>query len=381
LGSRADSSISIAEVAKAAGVSTATVSRVLNDFPGVRSETVHQVHMAVEALNYRPQRMRRNNKAGHAPATRQAPRTGHIAAITLGQTRDWLQLPVMGAVVAGIQRAAGEFGLRLLLDDIPDPSKPSSLVQGRHIDGAIVFLTGSMPVTSYDPVLAALRQRVPIVWAMGMEVTAGGVDHITPDNIRIGGIAHNYLVGEGCKHLAFLTTDPSWAFIRLRGQSFLNSAVDADTPATAYLVGNNQLVAQAYGQRVVLAPTLDEVVAQMAASNPRPTGIFVACDRTTAQLYPVLARHGLQVGRDVTLVSCDNEQIRLSALHPRPASIDIGAEEIGFRSVVRLLARLRRPQEGPVVIQVSPRLAFSELPPQSASDLIHESNRQPTAAI
>jgi LacI family transcriptional regulator len=254
-------------------------------------------------------------------------------------------------------------------------------VQGRHIDGAIVFLTGSMPVTSYDPVLAALRQRVPIVWAMGMEVTAGGVDHITPDNIRTGCIAHNYLVGEGCKHLAFLTTDPGWAFIRLRGQAFLNSAVDAANPATAYLVGSSELVAQAYGRRVVLAPTLDQIVAQMVAADPRPTGIFVDCDRTTAQLYPVLARHGLQVGRDVTLVSCDNEQIRLSALHPRPASIDIGAEEIGFRSVVRLLARLRRPHEGPVVIQVSPRLAFSELPPQSATELITESNRQPTAAV
>ena len=374
-------SISIAEVAKAAGVSTATVSRVLNDFPGVRSETVHQVHMAVEALNYRPQRTRRANKTGHPSVGRQAPRTGHIAAITLGQTRDWLQLPIMGAVVAGIQRAAGEFGLRLLLDDIPDPSKPSSLVQGRHIDGAVVFLTGSMPVTSYDPILAALRQRVPIVWAMGMEVTAGGVDHITPDNIRTGCIAHNYLHGEGCKHLAFLTTDPSWAFIRLRGQAFLNSACDAGAPATAYLVGDNDLVAQAYGQRVVLAPTLDQVVARLAAANPRPTGLFVACDRTTAQVYPVLARHGLQVGRDITLISCDNEQIRLSALHPRPASIDIGAEEIGFRSVVRLLARLRRPQEGPIVIQVSPRLAFSELPLQSSTDLMKEPGQHPTAAF
>jgi DNA-binding LacI/PurR family transcriptional regulator len=119
----------------------------------------------------------------------------------------------------------------------------------------------------------------------------------------------------------------------------------------------------------------------MVAANPRPDGLFVACDRTTAELYPVLARHGLQVGRDIKIVSCDNEQIRLSALHPRPASIDIGAEEIGFRSVVRLLARLRRPQEGPIVIQVSPRLAFSELPPHSSSDLMKESGQRPMAAI
>src|SRR5437763_873232 len=97
--------MSIAEVAKAAGVSTATVSRVLNDLPGVRDETVRQVRAAVEALNYTPQRAKRTGRStapGHTP--RQSPRTGNIAVITLGQTRDWLQLPVMAAVVAGIQR-------------------------------------------------------------------------------------------------------------------------------------------------------------------------------------------------------------------------------------------------------------------------------------
>jgi DNA-binding LacI/PurR family transcriptional regulator len=58
----------------------------------------------------------------------------------------------------------------------------------------------------------------------------------------------------------------------------------------------------------------------------------------------------------MAIVSCDNEEIRLGALVPRPASIDIGAEEIGFRAVVRLRARMQRPQGLPLVIQVAPRL-------------------------
>ena len=52
----------------------------------------------------------------------------------------------MASVVAGIQRAAGEFGFRLLLDDVPDPLKHGLLTKKWEIDGAIVFLTGAMPV-------------------------------------------------------------------------------------------------------------------------------------------------------------------------------------------------------------------------------------------
>ncbi len=353
---RSKSAISIAQVAKAAGVSTATVSRVLNDFPGVRSETVHQVRDAVKSLNYRPQRSHSANKSNRPRGSRRSSRTGNIAAITLGQTRDWLELPVMAAVVAGIQRAAMQQGFRLLLDELPDPGKPSSLVQGKQIDGAVVFVTGSMPVASYEPALAVLQQRVPIVWAMGMEITAAGVDHITPDNIRIGNIAYEYLHRQNCREVAFIASDPDWAFIRLRGQAFLNAAHDAGHPGTAYLVCSDDRHAAAYGRQVVTAPDLPELIAHLAAANPRPTGIFSGRDHTTAQLYPLLAHHGIQINRDVTLVSCDNEQIRLSAMHPRPASIDIGSEEIGYRAVQHLVARMRQPDDAPVVVQVAPKL-------------------------
>ena len=112
---------------------------------------------------------------------------------------------------------------------------------------------------------------------------------------------------------------------------------------------------------MVTARNLDELVSAIAGASPRPTGLFVANDATTAQLYSLLGRHGMKVERDVTLVSCDNEQIRLSALHPRPASIDTGAEEVGFRAVVRLMSRMRRPDEPTIVVQVSLALSWAVL--------------------
>jgi DNA-binding LacI/PurR family transcriptional regulator len=72
-----------------------------------------------------------------------------------------------------------------------------------------------------------------------------------------------------------------------------------------------------------------------------------------------LASHGIDVRRDITIISCDNEQIRLSALHPRPASIETGAEEIGFRAVMCLCSRMQRPHDPPLTIQLAPKLALS----------------------
>jgi DNA-binding LacI/PurR family transcriptional regulator len=59
----------------------------------------------------------------------------------------------------------------------------------------------------------------------------------------------------------------------------------------------------------------------------------------------------------VKVISCDNEQSRLSALFPRPASIDLDTDEIGRRAVEQLLKRMSNRQSPPVSIQVVPRLA------------------------
>jgi DNA-binding LacI/PurR family transcriptional regulator len=64
----------------------------------------------------------------------------------------------------------------------------------------------------------------------------------------------------------------------------------------------------------------------------------------------------IEVGRDLRIISCDNEEARLSALHPRPESIDLNGNDIGYRAVVRLVSRLQNPNDGPLSIQIPPRL-------------------------
>lgn len=360
---------SLAAVAKAAGVSAATVSRVLNSIPGVKSETQEKVRAALAAMNYKPLRSRRERPLGTARIPSRFLRTGNIAAITLGTTRNWLvQYPVMAAALAGMQSAADGYGLRMVLHEMPDPTRISSLITDREIDGAVVFITSSLLMGSdYEKPLALLRSHLPVVWALGVGVVSATVDHVTVDNLRIGVMALDYLAGEKCGELAFLTLQPEWTALRLRAHAFLTAAHDKNIPATAYVLCSDPKIAEPYGRHVVTAAEPEQLIARMAAAKPRPTGLFVATDAMAAEAWSMLDRHGFHPGRNLTVISCDNEEVRLSGLFPRPASIDPGSEQIGYRAVIRLVARIQHSTEPPLTILTSPRLVL----PSDATNSAH----------
>src|SRR5262245_11499035 len=115
--------MSVAKIAKVAGVSPATVSRVLNNHPAVRRETVEQVRKVISDFRY------------SLPATRRAARseenriwrTGNIAVLAFGDERAQqrqLRVPVFAAALDGIVRAAREQDLNVIVDDVSDSPEP-----------------------------------------------------------------------------------------------------------------------------------------------------------------------------------------------------------------------------------------------------------------
>ena len=61
-------------------------------------------------------------------------------------------------------------------------------------------------------------------------------------------------------------------------------------------------------------------------------------------------------GKDISVVSCDNQEAMLSLLRPRPASVDLRPDTIGQLAVARLIHRLQFPEEAALQIQVPPAL-------------------------
>lgn len=343
--------VSLVEVAKASGVSVATVSRVLSGFAGVNEETAEQVREAVRKLEYRPLRVRRKE-----PEFKRDPKsTGNLAVVTIGKAGNWLQLPVLAAAVDGIRQATDALGYRLMIGEVQDPARPGALFDNKEVDGALAFASSVYDPRKVAEALRLLHKRLPVVWVMGGAL-AVDVDHVHPDHFRIGQLAYEYLRNKGCREVAYVTTRPRWPLMQVRAHGFTVSAFDAARPTRCYVIDNDPVWAGSYGPGAVTAANPLHLVGHLAAAKPAIDGVFIATDQMTTTLYPLLSRAGLRPGENLTVVSCDNEEARLSGLDPRPATIDVGAHDVGRRAVAQLLARMQHPDLPPVAISVTPRL-------------------------
>jgi LacI family transcriptional regulator len=337
--------VSVTQIAARAGVSIATVSRVLNNTRRVNPEIVAQVRKAMTDLRYAPRAPRRR-KSANGDTDRK-----RIAIVSLGGPyRDWFDMPVMASVVAEITRAAQADHLAVLMTEMPDPTRLTPILRQREIDGALVFIHSTWDASA----AGLLAQQLPVVRVMGGQLAPAETDHVGPDNNAIGYLAASHLAARGCRDIAFVTAQPTWDFNKLRAQGFAAGGQKLGVKTTAYVVGENAELAEICGPETRrfrgLAPLIDELVAR------RPHGVFVSRDEELVTVYRLLADHDIRPGRDIEVVSCDNENVRLSMLDPRPASIEIGTAELAFRAVRRLEGRMKHPDEPPVRILVTPRL-------------------------
>ncbi|MFI4876223.1 MAG: substrate-binding domain-containing protein [Blastopirellula sp. JB062] len=89
----------------------------------------------------------------------------------------------------------------------------------------------------------------------------------------------------------------------------------------------------------IAAPLVD----QMLADPTRPIGLFLPDDQLTAAVYRRLQQAKAAIGKEIEIVSCNNEEPYLAGLHPRPATIDLGPELTGRRAVEQLLWSSQHP--------------------------------------
>ena len=341
--------MSIVEVAKRAGVSIATVSRVLNSTPGVRPETIKHVQNALNAVSYDPAAVRR----GPRPGKRDGKVAQSIAVLVLGQTQEeWFRRPVFSAVVAGINRAANERGLQVLIDHVLDPAKLNPSIRKGLFGSALIFL----PATSDQRLLDAVRSHLPVVRIMGEEMANDDVDLVGPDNLAIGRMAFRYLADKGCKRVAYVTTRPDHEAFLLRAMGLRIAAIQARVLSLgAYVCGPSDFGSLS-GMDLFSGTFLESLAEAIAKSDVRPDGLFVSQDAEMIGLYPMLVQRGIRPGTDVQIISCNNEQSGLAMLSPRPATIDLGTEQIGRWAVNRMVSRIARPSEPPVRMLIAPKL-------------------------
>ena len=347
--------MSIVEVAKLAKVSTATVSRVINSSGSVKPETVARVKKIMTQLGYVPKPLvsRPGNRLGslHDDGRKLHKKTGTIALVMCMKPSFLGLSPVLSSAVHGVEEALIQRGLNMIQVYVqPDAPIPPILTQN-GIDGSLVI--HAMP-ENVETILNR-HQRVTL-----MSESSSHSDHIFCDNAAIGELAFNYLKERGHEHIAFVTLHKEHVAYTERKESFCNLASQSELMVDVF-EHPNRWGDELLSNRNIMESMCDTTAEQMSAMSDRPTGLFVTSDAFAAVLYPALNRVGIRPGRDVDIISCNNESMLLAGLSPRPATIDIKAEYIGQRAVEQLCWRMEHPDDLSVIeIKIRPGLVANE---------------------
>lgn len=333
-------------VAKLAGVSVSTVSRVVNAHPGVAAETVAAVQKAMAELNFSPTR----RSSGPQNGTRSA-RGSRIAFLMFGASNA-SPAPSFQRLMIGVSDAANALGVNVTFSyvgDAPSPGNSSPLkILEQPLSG--LLLHGAEP----DGSVAARLSKLPTVWLMGNRSRPSWGDQVMPDNTGIGTLAANYLLRRKHRRVAYLGLGGwSWSF-GIRALAFTQICRDAECEV-------HELIASPLSNRDYWGGDLlragQELVEKLFALPHWPTGIFVSEDRLLPVVQANLVERGVRLvdstaeaeafedtgDRVMQVISCNNDARSLPLRGPVPPSIDIASEAIGRRGLEHLLWRIAHP--------------------------------------
>ncbi|CAL9374855.1 LacI family DNA-binding transcriptional regulator [Streptomyces sp. Tu 3180] len=303
-------------VAARAGVSRATVSRVVNGADGVREPLAERVRRAVDELGYVP------NQAARSLVTK---RHDAVAVIVAEPETRVFADPFFARQLRGISKelTAHDNQLVLLLtEDRDDHARVGRYLAGGHVDGALVF---SLHI---DDPLPELIQRAGLPTVFGGRPDWGGgrdgVVYVDSDNRGGARDAVRHLLGLGRSRVAHITgaLDQTSAVDRLDG--FRDVMVDADPR----LVVEGDFTPAA-GERAMR---------ELLGRCPDLDAVFAANDLTAAGALRVLREHGRRVPDDVAVVGFDDMLPIAEQTDPPLTTVRQDIEEMG-RLMARLLLR------------------------------------------
>ena len=303
------------EVARVAGVSRATVSRVVNGSPKVSADVRRTVEKAIDRLGYVP------NRAARSLVTR---KSDSIAVVITEPASRLFNDPFFPRLVRGISAALSVRDLQLVLlmpNDADDEQRTIRYLTAGHVDGVIlVSLHGNDPL----PDQLASR-RIPSV-VLGRPPRGVDVDFVDADNRDGARRATTHLVERGCRRIATISgpRDMVAGIDRLAG--YREALADAGIAVDDGLIATGDFT-QAGGEAAM---------ERLLRDRPDLDAVFCASDLMAVAALGVLQAAGRHVPDDVAVVGYDDSPIATTT-RPTLTSVRQPIEEMG-REMVHLLA-------------------------------------------
>jgi LacI family transcriptional regulator len=318
-------STKLEEIAQALGVSIATVSRALNDQPGVGAEMRRKVLAMSEELHYAP------HHAARGLATTQM---HTVAILTVDRPLPLADDYFYQRIMLGAQQALAQAGYYLLVcalqpEQLTDLTN-LNLIKERRVDG--VLLAG--PEIAARQALALRSQNIPIV-LIDNALKQTAVDCVVSEDEEGGYTAVRHLLEHGHRKVGILTGPLAWPSSQARYDGYCRALREQ---RLALVEVHERETTVDSGYRAMHAALSD---------HPQLTAIFAVNDSMAIGALRALRENGRRVPEDMAIVGFDDIEWASHA-DPPLTTMRIYKRQMGALAAQRLIQIIEHPDEAPV---------------------------------
>ncbi|GGF15879.1 LacI family transcriptional regulator [Halobacillus andaensis] len=308
----------IEDVARLAGLSRTTVSRVINDQPYVTEEKKEKIMDAMHQLGYVPNSSARRLRSQ---------RTETIAVLLPRVTN-----PFFGHLIEAMEREASEFGYQVIVCQTHDKKQKEldylQLLKTKQVDG-VIMASLSNDWKTIEPYL----ESGPIVLCNEyMETDQVSMVHI--DHRQAAYDATVHLIEQGCSTIAYATGSQETHITCERKLGFQQALADFHLP---------------FDENLEIKDALDvkdgqKVFAFLQQQNKKVDGIFTGSDEVAAGIVYAAAQSGFSIPEDLSVVGFDNQMISLLMV-PSITTVQQPVAEMAMKTIQVLVNKMKSSQQ------------------------------------
>jgi len=339
---RSSQRVTIKDVARAAGVSAQTVSRVINDRPDVAEETRQRVQQIIDDLGYQPSALARS--------------LIQQRSFTLGVVTAGLKYIGPSRTLNGIAQRAEELGYSLLLKELPSFTalEYQSLIQSllaRHVDG-IIWATSEVG-DNQDWVTEGISD-IPVPTIFLTTHPRPEVFSVSYDNYLGGRKAVQHLIDQGYRHIGHLSGPMAWWEARQRKTGWEDVMKES-----------NLLTCEAYcSEGNWSSASGEQAFRQLVDAYPEMEAVFVGNDQMALGVLQLAARIGRRIPQELGVVGFDGIP-ETRHYWPPLTTVFQDQNRLGFTAVekiVEIIERIREEGEAiePETIILQPELIIRD---------------------
>lgn len=330
--------LTIKDIARMAGVSPATVSKIINNYGGISESTKKKVLKIIEDTEYQP------TFSAKALATKKSRLIGLIYA---GKINVDFTHPFFNKVMQSFKKTIGELGYDILMFSNEQFKQDSGSYLARcrhfHLDGCLIIAGEEIE----DAVYELVQSEIPCV-GVDLALTGPKYSYVMTDNEKISRevVEHFYL--QNIREIGFINGKKDSAIARLREKGFTRAMHQFGIPIHEDWMHHGDFFEESGYQ----------AMKTMLDHPPYPKAIFAASDLMAFGAKRAIAERGLNIPEDICLIGCDDiDACQFST--PQLTTVKQDKEKLG-RLAALLLNDLIDGAEEKSPILVDPELVLRE---------------------